>query len=244
VDYADGQAAHAFPDGLCTVVISGRLSAPAERQPIPIRYEQRGATLAFGTTPQEGMMAQPRRFTSADLELFPDDGKRYEIIDGDLYVSKQPHYYHQSLCLEAGIALSLWSRETGAGEVGLAPGVIFAEDDDVAPDLVWTSTRRLPSILGTDGKLHAAPDLVIEVLSPGAVNERRDREAKLALYSRRGVHEYWIINWQRRQIEVYRRAAATLQLAATLLEGDVLESPLLPGFAWPLSGAFARVPRS
>ena len=187
-------------------------------------------------------MTRSVRWTSADLELFPDDGKRYEIIDGELYVSKQPHLHHQVSCVEVTVALQLWNRETRAGLVIAAPGLIFAEDDDVAPDVVWISNEGLSTALWPDGKLHAAPELVIEVLSPGPANERRDREAKLKLYGRRGVREYWILNWQRREVEVYRRAELTLQLAATLLEGDVLQSPLLPGFACPVSELFAGLP--
>ena len=189
-------------------------------------------------------MTQSLRWTSADLELLPDDGKRYEIIDGELYVSKQPHWYHQLVCMDLAFPLQHWSRETGAGVVNGAPGVIFADDDDVAPDLVWVSKERLATALAPDGKLHAAPDLVVEVLSPGTTNERRDRDAKLKLYSRRGVREYWIVDWQRRQVEVFRRVDAALQLIATLLEGDSLQSPLLPGFALPIGGLFAQVPRA
>jgi len=120
--------------------------------------------------------------------------------------------------------------------------VIFAEDDDVAPDLVWVSKQRLAALLGPEGHLHAAPDLVLEVLSPGTANERRDREVKLKLYSRRGVREYWIASWQRRQIEVYRRSDLTLQLVGTWLEEDTIESPLLPGFAYPMRNLFVGFP--
>jgi Uma2 family endonuclease len=189
-------------------------------------------------------MTQSLRWTSADLELLPDDGKRYEIIDGELYVSKQPHFYHQVVCMDLGAPLQRWSRQTGAGVVTGAPGVIFADDDDVAPDLAWVSTARLGAVLASDGKLHAAPDLVVEVLSPGSSNERRDREAKLKLYSRRGVREYWIVNWQRRQVEVFRRVDAALQMHTTLLDGDILESPLLVGFVLPIEELFAQVPRA
>ncbi len=80
-----------------------------------------------------------------------------------------------------------------------------------------------------------------EVLSPGAANERRDREVKLGLYSRRGVLEYWIVNWQERYIEVYRREQAVLKLHNTLYENDVLESPHLPGFRCLMSEIFADV---
>jgi Uma2 family endonuclease len=72
---------------------------------------------------------------------------------------------------------------------------------------------------------------MIEVLSPGTTNERRDREAKLKLYSQRGVQEYWVADWQRRQVEIYRREHAALRLVATLYEQDTLQSPLLPDFS-------------
>jgi Uma2 family endonuclease len=170
------------------------------------------------------------RYTSADLETMPDDGKRYEIIDGELHVSKQPNWYHQRASTRIARFLDIWSDETGLGEVNTAPGLIFADDEDIAPDVVWISAERLTNALEPDGKLHSAPELAIEILSPGTANERRDREAKLKLYSRRGVQEYWIADWQRRQVEVYRRENAVLRLVQTLLPGDEITSPLLPGF--------------
>jgi Uma2 family endonuclease len=182
------------------------------------------------------------RYRSADLDLFPDDGKRREIIDGELYVSKQPTTGHQITCMELGAELVMWNRRTNAGVVETAPGVIFADDDDVAPDLTWVSHERYAQAIEADGHYHAAPELVVEVLSPGPANARRDRVIKLQLYSRRGVLEYWIVDWEHRQIEVHRRANATLELAATLLNDDVLDSPLLPGFALPLRELFTRLP--
>ncbi|MBM2812244.1 MAG: hypothetical protein HW416_3003 [Chloroflexi bacterium] len=187
-------------------------------------------------------MTQALRWTSRDLEVLPDDGKRYEIIDGELYVSRQPHYFHQRLCARFTSALDRWSDETGAGETSVAPGLIFAEDDDVVPDIAWVSTARLASVLRPDGKLHGAPDLVIEVLSPGATNQQRDRETKLKLYGRRGVREYWIADWQQRQVEGYRRNGISLQLVGTWVDDDVIESPLLPGFRLPLRQLFAGLP--
>jgi Uma2 family endonuclease len=170
------------------------------------------------------------RYTSADLEAMPDDGKRYEIIDGELHVSKQPNWHHQLVCTRVARFLSEWDDQAGLGVANGAPGLIFADDDDVAPDVVWISIERLATALAPDGKLHAAPELVVEVLSPGSSNERRDREAKLKLYSRRGVQEYWIADWQRQQVGVYRRENAVLRLVQTLLPGDEITSPLLPGF--------------
>ncbi len=173
------------------------------------------------------------QWTSKDLELFPDDmsGKRYEVIDGELYVSKQPRWEHQFLCNRLWEVLQTWSRRTKMGIANSAPGVIFDDDEDVAPDVVWISRERLLGALQPDGKLHDAPELAIEVLSPGGKNERRDREIKLKLYSRHGVLEYWVVDGQKRRIEVYRRQQAVLELVATLYEGDTLLSPILPSFS-------------
>jgi Uma2 family endonuclease len=107
------------------------------------------------------------------------------------------------------------------------------------PDVAWLSDEQLVIALGDDGKLHSAPDLIIEVLSPGPTNKRRDREAKLKLYSRRGVLEYWIVDWLTHSVEIYRRQNANLELFATLTKGDVLESPLLPGFSAQIDALFA-----
>ncbi|MDP8923633.1 MAG: Uma2 family endonuclease [Chloroflexota bacterium] len=185
-------------------------------------------------------MSIPRRYTSADLERLPDvEGTRYEIIDGELHVSRQPHWEHQYACHRAAYALEAWHEQSGAGVVIPAPGLIFAEDQDVAPDVVWISRERLAQAKDEAGHLRAAPELVVEVLSPGAANERRDREVKLALYSRQGVEEYWIVDWRARTVQVYRRAEETLRPVATLGSGDVLTSPLLPGITCPVSSLWA-----
>jgi len=123
------------------------------------------------------------RWTTNDLEAFPVplDDTRYEIIDGELYVAHQPSLEHQYACTKLSVALEVWSEKTEQGLVFGAPGVIFAEDDQVAPDVVWISRQRLRDTVGRDGKLHGPPELVVEVLSPGVFKERRDRDAKLGL---------------------------------------------------------------
>ncbi len=186
-------------------------------------------------------MASIIRFTSADLASLPDDGKRYEIIDGELLMSRQPHWDHQYVSGKLFSKLDNWNETTGLGQANLAPGVIFADDDDVAPDLVWISRERRDAALEDDGHLHGTPEIAVEVLSPGSANETRDRKMKLDLYSRRGVDEYWIVNWRARQIEVYRRKQKKLRLVETLNEPDALESPLLPGFSCPLKSLFAHI---
>jgi Uma2 family endonuclease len=178
------------------------------------------------TTPESSV-----RWTTADLELFAGDRKnRYEIIDGELFVTRAPHWKHQEVCINIGTVLKTWSDESGLGKTAITPGILFSDADNVIPDVVWASHERLEQLLDEAGHLMGSPELVIEVLSPGGKNEQRDREAKLKLYSVQGIQEYWIVNWREQTVEVYRREKATLKLAATLFTQDELTSPLLPGF--------------
>ena len=173
----------------------------------------------------------PVRWTSADLESLPEgNGVRYEIIGGELFMTYQPHLYHQNTCYNICEALQPWSRKTDLGRAFLTPGVIFDDENDVIPDVVWVSSERLAVLLDEAGHLLGAPELAVEVLSPGSKNERRDRKFKLELYSLRGVQEYWIANWRLKTVEVYRRDKGSLRLVATLQKDDTLTSPLLPGF--------------
>lgn len=174
-------------------------------------------------------------WTTSDLELLPDNGNRYEIIDGELFVTKAPHWKHQEACGRIFSALDIWSQSTRLGRAAINPGIIFTDTDNVIPDVVWASNERLAVLLDNAGHLTAAPELVVEVLSSGNENERPDTEAKLKLYSSRGVHEYWIVDWQKQQIEVYRREKAMLGLVATLFNSDELFCPVLPGFTCPIA---------
>jgi Uma2 family endonuclease len=175
------------------------------------------------------------RWTTADLELFPDDGKRYEIIDGDLFVARAPHWRHQNVCGRVFAALDEWSRQTQLGEAAINPGIVFSEADNVIPDVVWASHDRLNNLLDEAGHLTAAPELVVEVLSSTQQDQRRDRELKLKLYSNQGVQEYWIFDPMQRKVEIYRRENARLQRVQTLFEQDRLTSPLLPEFSCPIN---------
>lgn len=180
------------------------------------------------------------RWTTRDLDAMPDDGgwKRYEIIDGELFVTRAPHIRHQSAGGNIHVELELWSRQTQLGKPFQTPGVIFSPTDAVIPDVVWISRERLANGVDEAGHLIVSPKLMVEVLSPGELNEQRDKEVKLKLYSLHGVQEYWIVNWQLKTLEVYRRSNAQLQLVATLLEGDTLTSALLPGFSMAIAPIF------
>ncbi|MFN8524428.1 MAG: Uma2 family endonuclease [Chloroflexota bacterium] len=184
----------------------------------------------------------PTRFTAADLEKLPDvPGWRYEIIDGELHVAKAVGWEHQYAADEILLALKLWVRERGTGLVMSAPGVVFADDDNVIPDVIWLSGDQVPHAADAAGHIIVAPALAVEVLSPGAANERRDRELKLDLYSRRGVREYWIVDWQRREVSLHRREGSRLSRTDTLMGEATITSPMLPGFSCPLSSLWLPV---
>jgi len=178
------------------------------------------------------------RWTTTDLNLLPDSSNRYEIIDGELLVTKAPHWGHQKAIANTAAELRDWSLATQLGETVPTPGLIFTDADNVIPDVVWISKARLATSLDDAGHLTVAPELIVEVLSPGVDNERRDRETKLKLYTSRGVQDYWILDWRLKQVEVYRRQLGLLQLVETLFHGDRLTSPLLPGFACDVERLF------
>jgi Uma2 family endonuclease len=188
-------------------------------------------------------MITVERWTTADLERFPDaDDLRYEIINGELHVTKAPDIYHQIVAGRIAAALDAWSTQNGGYTIP-APGIILPDEDNLIPDVVWVSDARFHASLGDDHKLHALPELVLEVLSPGKQNEERDREKKLDVYARGGVKEYWIVDWPNRTLEIYRSdGAGALPYRETLTEADILRSPLLPGFAQPMDRLFIGVP--
>ncbi|MGK7890312.1 MAG: Uma2 family endonuclease, partial [Leptolyngbyaceae cyanobacterium] len=160
------------------------------------------------------------------------------IIDGELYVTRAPHLFHQDTGGNIYFYLKAWSDQTHAGRPIQTPGVIFTIHDAVIPDVVWISRDRLANHVDEAGHLTIAPEIMIEILSPGEQNEQRDKQVKLKLYSRHGVQEYWIANWQLKTLEIYRRHNAQLQLVQTLMVGDTLTSPLLPGFRVEMTQLF------
>lgn len=175
--------------------------------------------------------------TLADLDATPDDGNRYELIDGEIYMSRAPHIHHQDIILNLAFAIKTYLRINPIGRVMSGIGVILSNYDAVIPDLVFVTNERFDEI-ERDGRLTAAPELAIEVVSQGTENERRDRFLKRKLYGRYDVREYWIVDPQARTLEVYLARASGLELATTLVEGDELTSSLLPGFSLNVTEIF------
>jgi Uma2 family endonuclease len=166
--------------------------------------------------------------TIADLDAMPEDGNHYELIEGEVFVSRAPSLSHQQIVFKLLLALGNYLLDSSIGRVWPGPGVIFSDFSGVIPDIICISNERLDKIASGD-RVTGAPDLVIEILSPGTDNERRDRQAKRQLYAKYRVTEYWIADPHKTTIQIYR--SPKLRLAATLTKKDVITSPLLPGFS-------------
>ena len=171
------------------------------------------------------------RLTYDDFCLLPEDGKRREIIAGELLVTPSPQLPHQRAVTRLTIRLGEFVASHHLGEVFVSPfDVVFSEFDVVEPDLLYISNARAGVLTGKN--VQGAPDLVVEVLSETTV--RADRSIKLKLYGKFGVEEYWIIDPNGPSAEIYRRGEEGLNLVAKLSAADALSSPLLPGFTLPL----------
>jgi Uma2 family endonuclease len=175
--------------------------------------------------------------TVADLDCMPEDGNRYEVIEGELFVSRAPGLTHQQIATNIVIDLGTYLAQSPLGRVVATPGLIFSGLSGVIPDIVFFSYEREQAIVSGE-RLTAAPELVIEILSPGDANESRDRIAKRQLYGKYGVEEYWIVDSKKRTIEIYRLAAGNLELISMLRDDGQLTSPLFPGLSCVVSQLF------
>jgi Uma2 family endonuclease len=140
------------------------------------------------------------RFTYADYQNLPEES-RYEILDGDLIMSPSPTKEHQQVVLRLVRALAAYVESNNLGEVFVAPyDVVLSETDVVQPDILFISKQR--ASIATKKAVMGAPDLVIEVLSPGT--SERDRTVKAKLYARAGVKELWLVDPETRAIQVLK----------------------------------------
>jgi Uma2 family endonuclease len=164
------------------------------------------------------------KLTYQDYVLLPDDGKRYEILDGDLYVTPSPTARHQRVSRNLFMSLGQHVRDNGLGEVFFAPlDVILAEESIAQPDILFISNERLPIVRDW---VHGAPDLVIEILSPGT--RERDRTLKRHLYARYGVRELWLVDPEARTVELFHLDPFSESPPILFAERDTLSSRVLP----------------
>jgi len=185
-------------------------------------------------------MARPIEplLTVDDLDCMPDDGNRYEVIEGVIQVSRAPGLAHQRIMIALIAGFVRYLDRNPVGEILATPGVILSDFNGVIPDLVFIS-HELRDEIASGERITGAPEIVIEIVSPGADNERRDRIVKRQLYATYGVKEYWVVDPQSKTIEVYIHDGQTLMLSAVLGIGNELTSSLLPGFACSVETIFS-----
>jgi Uma2 family endonuclease len=180
------------------------------------------------------------KLTYDDFLLFPDDGKRHELIEGEHYVTPSPNIRHQEILGRLHLLIGTWLVDHQIGRLFVAPlDVLFSNFDVVEPDLLYVSNERA-SVLAGGKHVAGAPDLVVEIGSPGT--RQRDETIKRRLYERFGVVEYWVVDPDIDVIRVYRREgkrfARPMELAREA--SDVLTTPLLPGLELPLVRVFGE----
>ena len=195
----------------------------------------------------EDMNAHPTRsgvpdpglkLTYDDFLLFPDDGRRHELIDGEHYVTPSPNVRHQEILGRLHLLIGTWLQGHRVGKIFVAPlDVLFSRFDVVEPDLLYVSNERAAEVLSVQ-HLTGAPDLVIEIASPGTRN--RDETIKRRLYERSSVTEYWVVDPDIDVIRIYRRSGERFERPVELSReaDDVLTTALLPGLEMPLARVF------
>lgn len=184
--------------------------------------------------------AARRAWTYRDLVALPDDHLRHELIDGEHVVTPSPATRHQIILMSLVRLLLRYLDEHPLGQLLSAPfDVKLSVFTVLVPDLVYFTAERFARVVN-EKHATAAPDLVVEILSPGT--RRRDKGRKRAVYDREGVQEYWIVDPDARSITALRRPRAGAGLTdvatTTAAAGDVLESPLFPGLRIPLRDVF------
>ncbi|SRR5581483_7336823 len=178
-------------------------------------------------------MAVRRRvqFLASDIWDTPDDGKRYEVIDGELYVTPPPVWKHQNGLANLFSILTAFIRAHDLGKIVPAPvGVVLDEHNGVQPDIVYISRERLGII--SERGVEGAPDLVVEVLSPST--RARDKGVKMRRYAAAGISHYWLLDPRNDSLEAYRLGKQGYERVGRFGPGSVFRPALFPGLEIPI----------
>jgi Uma2 family endonuclease len=183
-------------------------------------------------------MALPKtiRFKAADIWDTPEDGNRYEVIDGQLYMTPPPVPEHQGASGMLYGHIWRYVYERGRGRIFAAPiGVVLDDENGLQPDLIYLSPERL-DLIGKRG-VEGAPDLVVEILSPST--RARDRGLKMRRYAAAGVPHYWIVDPRARTLEAYQLGQQGYELTGKHGPGSTFRPALFPGLEIPIDDLWA-----
>jgi Uma2 family endonuclease len=178
------------------------------------------------------------RWTIAALEQLPDDGNRYELIDGVLYMSPSPIPEHQNIADWVTTYLKLHLQRPGLGRVFSALDVeLPGQSNLLRPDVIAVLTANTAII--QPKRIVGVPDLLVEVASPGTAAFDRDVDAgKQGAYQRAGVPEYWIIDPAPRTVEILTLDAGCYRSLGIFTGQDTLPSRVLPAFPVAVAAFF------
>jgi len=181
----------------------------------------------YPTLPTDQSWPAQGQWTYADFLRLPDDGVRYEIIDGVLYMTNAPDPEHQYVVGEIFAGLRNFAKAHNLGVVYTAPIEVHLPGiaQPVQPDVLFVSQARREIVKAKF--IEGAPDLIVEVTSPSTA--RADRKVKLDAYERAGVQEYWIVNPRTRVIEIYALTRGEYALHGEYRAGERVTSSVLPG---------------
>jgi len=176
----------------------------------------------------------PIKFTYQDYLLLPED-KRYEIIEGELFMVPAPIPYHQDVSKNLFLLLDNYVEDRNLGKVYYAPiDVVLSNENIVQPDILFISKERL-SIIGQKN-IRGAPDLVVEILSPGTAE--KDKILKRKLYAKFGVKEFWLVDGKKKEIEVLSLQEEDLKRWRVYTEEETLFSSLWQDIRIPINQVF------
>jgi Uma2 family endonuclease len=169
--------------------------------------------------------------TVADLEALPDDGNRYELVGGEILVSRAPAIPHQRIIHNLQFLIESYLRQNPIGILIPGSGIVFGNYDSSIPDLMFIRQERVAEIASGD-KVTGAPDLIVEVMSLSEQDRFRDLVIKRQLYARYGVPEYWVIDRDNDEIRIYRLEDNILEKIGTFIGEVELKTPILPDFSF------------
>lgn len=178
------------------------------------------------------------KLTYDEFQTLPRDGsKRFELIEGEVFMTPSPNTKHQTAAANLHLALGLFVRERSLGRVFFAPyDIVFSKWTALEPDLLFIRKERLSII--TEANVQGAPDLVIEILSPS--NKAYDRETKLRAYEKAGLPEIWYLDPEDQTAEVLNLGGDGRYVGTAKLSGNApIVSKALPGLSLALDRVFA-----
>ncbi len=176
------------------------------------------------------------RLTYDDYAALPNDGRTYQLLEGDLFVTPTPKTTHQRVSRNLGHILHAHIKQRHLGAVYYAPvDVILGDNTVVQPDILFVGRQRLNLV--SERGIEGGPDVIVEILAP--TTRAVDRTTKMHLYTQAGVREYWIVDPEAETLEVFALDAGAYVLTAALRNGETYCSALFKGLEIPLEVVFA-----